>query len=88
MRLIDADEVMKEINKNKLLSREPATKRCMKIIKNSTTYTEPPMKHANWVEDRYGIMLVQIVVMNGIRRNIMKPNIVLNVGQKCKSIKI
>ncbi|MFR1888392.1 MAG: hypothetical protein ACLSX0_01310 [Anaerostipes caccae] len=54
MRLIDADEVMKEINKNKLLSREPSAKRCMEIIKNSTTYTEPPMKHANWIEDRYG----------------------------------
>lgn len=41
MRLIDADGVIEEIKKNKLLAREPATERCMEIIKNATTYVEP-----------------------------------------------
>lgn len=42
MRLIDADGVMEEIKINKLLSREPATKRCIEIIENATTYAVPP----------------------------------------------
>lgn len=42
MRLIDADGVMEEIKINKLLSREPATKRCIEIIENATTYVVPP----------------------------------------------
>lgn len=41
MRLIDADGVIEEIKKNKLLAREPATERGMEIIKNATTYVEP-----------------------------------------------
>lgn len=43
MRLIDADGVTEEIKKNKLLAREPAAERCMEIIKNATTYVEPPI---------------------------------------------
>lgn len=41
MRLINADEVIKEIKRNKLLAREPAAERCMEIIKNAITYVEP-----------------------------------------------
>lgn len=44
MRLIDADGVLEEINKNKLLAREPAASTCMEVIKNATTYVEPPKK--------------------------------------------
>lgn len=43
MRLIDADSVVAEIEKNKLMAREPATKRCMDIIKNTTIYALPPI---------------------------------------------
>lgn len=35
MRLIDADGVIDEIKRNKLLAREPATVRCMEVIKNA-----------------------------------------------------
>lgn len=42
MRLIDADGLMEEIRKQKLLAKEPATKKCIEIIKSATTYTEPP----------------------------------------------
>lgn len=41
MRLIDADAVTEEINRNKLMAREPATVKCMEIIKNATTYIPP-----------------------------------------------
>ena len=54
MRLIDADGVMDEIKRNKLLAREPATERCMEIIKNATTYAEPPRKCGEWIEDKFG----------------------------------
>lgn len=42
MRLIDADGVIEEIKRNKLLAREPAAERCMEIIKSATTYIETP----------------------------------------------
>lgn len=42
MRLIDADGVIEEIKRNKLLAKEPAAERCMEIIKNAITYVEPP----------------------------------------------
>lgn len=54
MRLIDADGVIEEIKKNKLLAREPATERCMKIISNATTYVEPPRKCGEWTVDKFG----------------------------------
>lgn len=41
MRLIDAEGVIEEIKRNKLLAREPATERCMEIIRNATTYVYP-----------------------------------------------
>lgn len=42
MRLIDANGVIEEIKRNKLLAKEPAAERRMEIIKNATTYVEPP----------------------------------------------
>ncbi|MGC4018380.1 MAG: DUF551 domain-containing protein [Muricomes sp.] len=50
MRLIDADGIMAEIEKNKLLARESAIKRCVEIIKNATTYIEPKMEElGTWI---------------------------------------
>ncbi|MBA4697817.1 MAG: DUF551 domain-containing protein [Ruminococcus sp.] len=43
MRLIDADGIIAEIEKNKLMAKEPAVKRCIEIIRNATTYIEPKM---------------------------------------------
>lgn len=53
MRLIDADSVVAEIKKNKLMA-EPTAKRCLDIIKDATTYLEPPRKYGKWVEDKFG----------------------------------
>lgn len=75
MRLIDADQVIEEINKNKLLSRDPATTRCKLIIDSATTYTtylEPPMEYesgekskkldVNYIEAIIAIILTMILL--------------------------
>lgn len=54
MRLIDADRVIKEIHNQKLMAREPAAVKCVEIIKNATTFAEPPRKNGTWVEDKFG----------------------------------
>lgn len=51
MRLIDAEGVIEEIKRDKLLAIEPAVYRCMEIIKNATTYAEPPEKYEVKNED-------------------------------------
>lgn len=49
MRLIDADGVIEEIKKQKLLAKEPATKKCIELIGRAATHTEPMKKCVEWI---------------------------------------
>lgn len=51
MRLIDADGVIKEIKRNDLLCKNPAVAKCVEIIKNATTYAEPPSEQEEWIPE-------------------------------------
>lgn len=48
MRLIDADALLSEIEKNKLLARTPEAKRIVELIKDVTTYVTPPYPEREW----------------------------------------
>ncbi len=48
---IDADKLLKKINEQKLMAREPAAKRTIGYINEAATEDVEPVRHGEWCED-------------------------------------